>query len=149
MLIFPSQFRGYMRRPAVERWLLLRSALWLVAARVAVWVVPFGNLIRWVEGMHQRQASTSDLSWAVRIGWAVDVASRHVLGTSTCLPRALAAAVLLKRAGLPAQVRVGVARGEDGSPEAHAWVECGGQVVIGGSELERYTLITALKGAGE
>jgi hypothetical protein len=41
-------------------------------------------------------------------------------------------------------VRIGVAKGEGGKLEAHAWVECEGNVIIGGYELERYTSLVAL-----
>jgi hypothetical protein len=43
-------------------------------------------------------------------------------------------------------VRIGVAKGKGGKLEAHAWVECGGEVIIGGHELERYTSLVTLEG---
>ena len=145
-----TRFRKFIALPTSDQRLLLRAALWLGLVRASLWVLPFQNLLdRLTSPGPGRESSPPALGAADRIGWAVLTASRYVPGARSCLPRALAAAVLLRRAGLPAQVRVGGAHGEDGSPEAHAWVECGGQVVIGGSELERYTLISALKGAGE
>ena len=129
--------------------LLLAAAFWLCLGRLALLALPFQDILRKIESINGSGTVAAQPAAAARIVWAVDTASRYLPGMGTCLPRALAAAVLLRRAGLPAQVRVGVARGEDGSPEAHAWVECGGQVVIGCSELERYTLISVLRGAGE
>lgn len=43
-----------------------------------------------------------------------------------CLPRALAAFVLLRRRGVPATLRIGVKRFPFGG---HAWVECRGEVL--------------------
>jgi hypothetical protein len=75
-----------------------------------------------------------------RITWALDRAS-HVVPGTTCLPRALAAAVLLKRMGYPAILHIGVARGSDRPVDAHAWVESRGNVITGGGDLERYAVL--------
>lgn len=45
-----------------------------------------------------------------------------------CLPRALTGCLLLWRGGVPATLHIGVKRYPFG---AHAWVECGGQTVLG------------------
>ena len=59
----------------------------------------------------------------------VDRAARFVPG-ATCLVRALAGAHLLAAAGQRAEVFIGVRR-RAGALEAHAWLESGGQVVLG------------------
>ncbi len=50
---------------------------------------------------------------------------------ATCLPQALAAEALLRRAGHPADLRIGVAKTGPGRLLAHAWVECRGRVIVG------------------
>jgi hypothetical protein len=60
-----------------------------------------------------------------------------VPGTS-CLAEALVAEMLLRVTGHPSVLRFGMARDDEGRPEAHAWVESGDRVVVGGRELERY-----------
>jgi len=43
-------------------------------------------------------------------------------------------------------LRIGVARAENGGPfRAHAWVECGGKVVIGGDVLAEYTALPPIE----
>jgi hypothetical protein len=54
---------------------------------------------------------------------AVDRAARYVPG-ATCLARSAALARLLRKNGVPARVRLGVAAGETFA--AHAWVEVDG-----------------------
>jgi hypothetical protein len=61
---------------------------------------------------------------------AVDRATARV-PRSTCLTRGLAAAVLLRFAGLPYRFEIGVARQVDGSFSAHAWVLSGENIVTG------------------
>lgn len=77
---------------------------------------------------------------------AVERAARLLPGTSTCLARALVAQRLLRCAGVPAELRLGVAR--DGSAAglaAHAWVVYGGRVLIGDQpQLERYEVLPRL-----
>ena len=65
---------------------------------------------------------------AMRLGRLVSIASRHGPCTVTCLRRSLALGWLLRRRGLPAQLRVGVGK-DDGRTHAHAWVELAGRVV--------------------
>jgi hypothetical protein len=61
----------------------------------------------------------------------VRLSSRYV-PKATCLTRAIAAQILLNRAGLPNELHIGVARGA--AFDAHAWIECEGQVLVGMSE---------------
>ena len=60
---------------------------------------------------------------------AVQTATRYYYRRRRdCLPRALAGFLLLRRAGVPATLHIGVKRYPFG---AHAWVVCDGQTVIG------------------
>jgi hypothetical protein len=59
--------------------------------------------------------------------------------TVRCLPRAIVARTLLSRYGHDPTVRVGVDPDGDGSLSAHAWVECGEDVVVGDvDDRDRY-----------
>lgn len=73
-----------------------------------------------------------------RISWAVRAASRFIPGASNCLVRALATQTLLGRFGYRSDLRIGVRKAGDGGLAAHAWLECGGAVVIGEFELDRF-----------
>lgn len=74
-----------------------------------------------------------------KIVWAIDTGTRYMPGGVKCLARALVAQTLMKQHGHPAQLRIGVAKGETGELEAHAWVEHRGKVAIGYlSDLQRY-----------
>jgi len=57
--------------------------------------------------------------------------AQRVVPGATCLPQALAAEALLKRGGLPADLRIGVMKGASGKLLAHAWVESDGRIVVG------------------
>jgi hypothetical protein len=66
----------------------------------------------------------------------VEHACRLLPGASTCLPDAFAGCALLRREGLPAEVRIGVRREPGGGLRAHAWVEVDGDAVLGASGEE-------------
>jgi Transglutaminase-like superfamily len=133
---------------SVERLWLIKVALLLGMIRLGLRLLGFRTLWRLLS--HARPTSVGGGAGrsdsAERIAWAVSVAGPYVLDDKPCLAQALAAHLLLVRRGFPAQLRVGVARGERGQVEAHAWVESDHRVVVGGSvtELARYTPLLAL-----
>jgi hypothetical protein len=139
---------GKLRRlPATQRRELLRALVLLWAVRLGLWMLPFDTLRRLLAAEQvvprpDRPAEPTER----RVAWAVLAASRYV-PRPTCLAQALAAQALLRRQGLPSQLRIGVARQEDGL-EAHAWLESQGRVVIGGGDLSRYVPLPRLERSG-
>ena len=135
-----------MRLPSADRALLVRSVLWLGAARLALWVLPLKAARRLLSRAVPPSADANVTP--ERIAWALSRAQRTV-PRGTCLPQALAAEALLTRAGLPVQLRIGVVKTDAGRLEAHAWVESGGRVVVGDLDegLSRYTPLPPLPGA--
>ena len=65
-----------------------------------------------------------------RIGVVVAAVSRYVPG-ATCLTQALAARVLLAQEGHSSELVLGMAR-VGARLRAHAWLEAGGTIVVGG-----------------
>jgi hypothetical protein len=58
--------------------------------------------------------------------------------SATCLEQSLALVMLLSIARVPAHLVVGVGRAES-TFRAHAWVECGGAVVLGAAQARGLT----------
>lgn len=77
-----------------------------------------------------------------RVVWAVRAASARI-PRATCLTQALAVRLMLQRRGLPALLRIGVARSAEKGVEGHAWIECQGRIIIGQSEPEHYKVLEA------
>ena len=131
-----------------DRRLLLTSVLWLWAARLGLWLLPFQTVCQFLAKLSPPKPSPSketspDIE---RIAWAVAVASRYV-PAATCLTQALAGQILLAQHGEPAILQIGVAKNEAGNLQAHAWVENRGRIVIGASpELFRYTRLPPIEG---
>lgn len=135
-----DRLRSLIGLPANERRLAFRALGWLAVVRLLLWLLPFGKtrlaVDRWARSRHAASASPEEgVARAVRR--AVDRAARSIPG-SACLAQALTAEVMLRRAGQPVRVSIGVA--PDGQPlDAHAWVESSGVLVTGdGADLARY-----------
>ncbi len=118
--------RRLAKLPAAELGLRARAALVLGAVRAALWLLPFRAVRALARRASRPPAGRGPGRGPCRAELARSVASaaRFVPG-STCLARALAEGILLGRAGHPARVRLGVARGTPGGIRAHAWVEAG------------------------
>ena len=134
------------RLPRSDQRLLATAAVLLPAIKIGLALLPYRRL-RALVGRLAPGAPGRERGPSVspeRIAWAVMRVS-HAMSGTTCLTRALAAKVLLERSGYPAQVRVGFGRSEDARLVAHAWVESDGPIVLGGSDLTRYTPLLGLE----
>lgn len=141
--ITTRQFRRLAALSPHERRCLLRAAIVVPTVRLALLVLPF----RWV----RERVDVQELGpqpprriparhWA----WAVRVVALRIPGAS-CLTQALALHWLLARAGQSARIHLGVAKHVGGGFEAHAWLESGGEILIGDDKsLERFAPILKL-----
>ena len=126
---------------------MIRAFVWLAAIRIGLWTLPFPTLRRILRRLARgrERGEASEQVPASRVAWAVRAASRCV-PQANCLPQALTLQVMLTRMGETAHLQIGAARSEDGQFEAHAWVECQGSIVLGGSDAcSRYTKLPNLE----
>ena len=129
--------RKFLRLSSTERYMLLRATLLLGTIGLGLRFLPFGTFWSIFARMSSPACAISagaGRAYLNRVVWAVSAAGRHMPGGGRCLFQALAAKVLLSRRGLPALLRIGVDRRGERGMQAHAWVECGGRVVIGGAD---------------
>lgn len=136
--------------PPRERWELFEALLSLGLARMSL-LVPF----RWLVWLLGRLEPGIDQSLAVLGADERDVAlgvRRAVLRIadrlpwhSSCLVRALAARMMLRRRHLPSVLQFGVGR-RPTELSAHAWVRCGEIDVVGAETAADFAPIAALRG---
>jgi hypothetical protein len=103
--------------------------------RAALWFLP-ADTVRRVSAKVARGTAGS----VEQLVWAVKTVSPY-LPRASCLTQALAAQALLSRSGFPSQIEIGVAKDELRQLQAHAWVVCYGQVVLGGPQANRYNSV--------
>src|SRR5205814_143535 len=104
--------------------------------RVALWTLTFPRVRELVDRAAERRNPGDPAPAPGRVAWAVETTARSI-PRATCLTQALAAKVLLERAGEHPELRLGVAKGES-TFEAHAWLELHGRPIVGDQELGRY-----------
>lgn len=124
----------FFRLPAADRALAVRAVWWLLLARVSLWTLPFARVQEWVERLGSRRRSVGVAPG--RVGWTVETVARSI-PQATCLTQALAAQLMLSRAGERPELHIGVAT-DRGAFEAHAWLSLHGRVLVGDHEVERY-----------
>jgi hypothetical protein len=134
------RLKRFVQLTGAERRILLRVLFVVGVARAALSVVST-DTARKVAA----KAATGAAGSLEQMVWAVRVVSRYLPG-ATCLTQALAAQALLTQSGFPSQVEIGVAKDEDDLRrlQAHAWVVCQGQVVLGGPPPSHYNSIIVL-----
>lgn len=145
-----KRLRKFLHLPKRDRFLLASTALLLGTIKLGLLLLPFQTLRHLLARMTlaHSQLQQADQACVGKVVWAVEVASRYMPGGAKCLAQALATQVLLGRRGHPADLRIGVAKGETGKLEAHAWVESQGNIVIGSlADLARYTPLPSLEEA--
>jgi hypothetical protein len=121
--------RKFWRLPAREKLLLLEALVLFPAVRAGLWALglpPVQNFMSRVG----RSAPQPDVAAATRkarrFARLVAIAARFAGGT--CLAKSIVLARILASEGIPAEIRIGVRKGQRGF-EAHSWVEVAGMVL--------------------
>jgi hypothetical protein len=146
------RLRKFLSLSAADRDLLVRAAFLVGVVRMGLSLLPSRTVLRAVAWHGQRapihrgparerRASSSPLA-VDRLACAIRAAARYV-PAATCLTQAVALQWLLVRSGYAPRIHVGVRKGTEARFEAHAWVECNDQVVIGGAEPHDYLTLAA------
>ena len=133
-----------MQLDGADRWLLLRAMAWLGIARIMLIVMPFRRLVARLSTETNSTQIEPDQDLLQRIAYAISAAANNVPWRSDCFPQTIAARMLLKRYGHASTIHFGVERVGEDVLNGHAWLTCGGTVVIGGAELHRYSELHSL-----
>jgi hypothetical protein len=129
------RLKRFAQLTAAERRILIRVLVVVGVARATLCVLSTGAARKVTA-----KAATGASGSLQQTVWAVGVVSRYLLG-ATCLTQALAAQALLTQSGFPSQIEIGVAKDDRRRLQAHAWVVCHGQVVLGGQQPNHYNSI--------
>jgi Transglutaminase-like superfamily len=128
-----------------ERWLLVEAGCWLGVTSLAVRLLP----LRWIVLLlRQHLAKSSPIATPSarhapvrRIGWAVETMGRALPWECTCLVQALAGKGMLRRRGVPSTLYLGVARQGQTALTAHAWLQCGSEILTGAAGHREFQVI--------
>ena len=128
---------------AQSLFLLFRTFLLLLGAKLALKFVPVRKIIAWKQ---RPPAANPALSPAElhqhnrTVRWAVLVVARYSPIDFVCFPRCLAASSLLRRQGIESRLHYGVTR-QNEKLVTHTWLEAAGEIVIGGEVAGDYSTL--------
>lgn len=130
-----QMLRKLSRLSAQDVLVLAEALVFVSLIRLALWLVPFRYL-----RPAPRVVTRPDTD---RLAWAV-LAAAAVVPKSSCLVRAMAAQRLFARHGHASDLHIGVALAVEEGFAAHAWLDLGGEPVIGRVPPGRYTPILSM-----
>jgi hypothetical protein len=125
--------------------LYLREATVMLAlARLAVRFVPPARILAWAKRppSRVRRFHMGEVGW---VRWSIETIGPKPWMKAACLPRALAAQAMLRRRGIASQLCLGVAR-DNGALSAHAWLELGQAIIVGGNEAPLFSKLVEFGG---
>lgn len=134
----------FLNLSSAEQHLLIRAWILLGVIRLGLELFPFSTLRKLLDRLRPKLDSFKKEFSEKQLVWSVTVVSPYIPKT-TCLAQALTAQLLLQQAGHQACLHIGVEEAEEGGIKAHAWVESKGRILIGGTDLNRYTHLLALE----
>lgn len=118
---------------------------WLVSGlvRFSLRFLPFSKVLAWkgTAGIESPAVPHPDsLDFRLAMKRALVLCDRYTPWGTECYTRAITGKILLNRAGLPATVYVGFAKGPDGGYEGHAWLRSYDSYLSGAEQMDRYTV---------
>lgn len=135
-----SQFLSFSGK---DRILVIKTTILLILIRLGLKLLHLKTLRKYLDKISQSSQKSNINSISIyKIIWSITTASAYMPQVK-CLARALAAKTLLEQQGYPATIRIGVAKDQQQTFIAHAWVECKGRVVIGGvgNSISKYQVM--------
>jgi hypothetical protein len=139
-----NRFARFCAKPQVERRLIAEAAFYLAAARLLLFCIPFRRIAPRL-ARQPRDGREADAIVRADVRRAVTTAARNVPWQALCLPQAMAAKYMLARRGFTSTLRFGVGRDLAGDFMAHAWLEAGNAIVIGGGAVHQVTPIAQFR----
>src|ERR1700730_2430119 len=133
-----------MKLKTIRRAYLREATVMVTLARLAVRFIPPARILSWADRAPRRIHRFANYKerW---VSWAVESVGEKPRMNSLCLPRGLAAYAMLRRRGIASRLCLGVAR-EGEALSAHAWIELGQEVIVGGGEAPRFTRLVEFGG---
>lgn len=124
-----------------RRYLLIQALVITCVIRLTLsflTVQRFQGLRKKISALTEEAASVDEIVWAVQ-------GAAGLIPGANCLVKALAAQLLLIRHGYRPRLTIGVQKNKPNRFSAHAWITCGGEILIGGQHARNYISLLNLE----
>lgn len=136
-----------------DKCILLESYIMLGYGRFMVLMFPFNRIKSLLEKDLDKMSDGSGINDKTNIvkqvKWCVGIMSRHTPWKSNCYAQAIAAQNMLRRRGIPGTVYFGVAKEDDKTLSAHAWLICGDICVTGYKYRKEFNAVVKIGQCGD
>lgn len=138
-----SKARKFLSLSFTDKLFFIKVLSILLFSKLIVLLFPFRKVMPYLGQLNanfRESLSSAEQQRADRIRHFMFMVSNNVKWNSVCLDQAMAATILLNKAKVPNCMCFGVRKNEKaGKLDAHAWVLCGGTILIGGQRSISYT----------
>lgn len=138
-----SFINSFIKLSSRNKLLAFESLFWVTIIRIMVWVFPFTfvqkSAKKMANSISRKDQNPNTRIPIYQIKFMITMAASFV-PRATCLVQALAGYILFSKYSYTTQIKIGVLN-EEGVFEAHAWLEHGGNVVLGESEKNYKTIM--------
>jgi len=127
--------------------LLLYTFCLLGLTRFFLILCPFRYVAaRLSAGMAESPAGEAkDPDYVRRVVWTIGIVSKNTPWESKCLVQAIVGKMLLRRRHIHNILFLGVAKDTEHKMIAHAWLQTGDSIVIGGHEKNKFTTVAVFE----
>jgi hypothetical protein len=135
-----------MALPWPEKGQYLKTALWLLAVKAGLYLLPFNRLRGWMVRPVRLDGKPATREAMRATLLAIERISRVLAPLRiNCLPQALVGHRLLRQQGFDVHLKIGVLKNHGDQISAHAWLEYQGQVILGDLKgLEQFAVFPSL-----
>lgn len=108
------------------------------------WYIEYQSLkeiVQWIErqDLENKTPTLEEIRFAKKVARYTNFLAHFTLFKSKCYDKALTVKKILNRENIPSELLMGVKTSDEKDMEAHAWVKCNHQPIIGGKAAIGYT----------
>ena len=132
--------------PFFEKQLFIEAAFWLILLKILVKFCPFKWISPHLGTIKHPEQPSAELDPKTQkiirhITRSISRAGTYLPGEYVCLPRSIAAKMMLRRFRIPNTLYLGIKHASNEKMKAHAWLKTGSRFVTGKSGHQEYTAI--------
>jgi len=144
-----NKLRRFLALPWREKALYMNTAIWLIAVKVGLYLLPFERLRGWMARFDELAGKPAEMEEMRAIIEAIERIAQVLAPLQiNCLPQALVGHRLLSRKGFNVELKIGVLKHPGDQLVAHAWLEYQERVILGDLRgLEQFAAFPALGAA--
>ena len=143
-----TKIKKFLRASSAEKRIFLEAFLTLGIIRAAILSISFKRLTNSLKHQQNQMQITllnqEDIQIARAVGRGIRRAAKRTPWESACLVQSLTAHRMLQKRNIPGVFYLGVGKDVTGKEamKAHAWSQCGEDIITGESGHEMYTVLS-------